>query len=197
MTSSDVLIVVVVAVVVLGGPGVRLVRRLMGGQEVRSPVERFADSVNAAFDAEVVAERQRFESGTPAEATVTSVRPGATTVNTINVATVLGLHVVPSSGPAFDVEHTVIVMESTLPRVGQLIRVGFDPADHDRLGVEADWGMKTRGGLALKAYDAGSSTVPGEADRIAALTRLGDRREAGEITEEEFAREKARILQDP
>ncbi|MEO6470312.1 MAG: SHOCT domain-containing protein [Aeromicrobium sp.] len=188
----------IAALVFLGGPAYRYVRKASGGTG-RTLGQKLGDKLDARLLAQLPSQQALFESGVRAIATITSVTPSGSVVNNINVATGIGLHLEPPTGAPYDVEQGLMVLESTLPRVGQKIRVGIDPDNPQRVALEADWTAATGGGLALRAYDdpaaaPAAATGAPTPDRLDELADLGRRHAAGDLTDEQFTQEKSRIL---
>lgn len=111
--------------------------------------------------------------------------------------------------PAVSVEHSCLAPTKKWPYPGETLPVRFDREDPDRLKVRWD---DVPEGAAVSRLQAdalaaqlnqrfpGSEVLSGPApgsgddDRIEDLERLAKLRDSGALTEEEFEREKARIL---
>jgi Short C-terminal domain len=120
----------------------------------------------------------------------------------------------PTSGSAFEVVRDAKVKMATLPQAGQQVRVSYDPEKQDRLEVLTPPGEET-GAITERTKElpyfgpatwARTGYVQPLRERIerleeqqqdpllAKLKELGELRDSGVLSEEEFAAQKARLL---
>lgn len=128
-----------------------------------------------------VDQSELVHSGRTAPGVVLEVRDTGMTVNTYP-RVLVRLRVEPDGEAPFEVGRKVLVSRVAFPRVGERVEVAYDPDDRDRFTFR-------RPGV-----DDAAGEGPG-ADRLEQLARLGELRDGGVLTEEEFEAEKARILE--
>jgi len=116
--------------------------------------------------------------GRRARGVVTELRDTGVTINN-NPRVEVRIRVEPDGEAPFEVARKVTVSRVAFPRAGERVEIAYDPDDHDRFTFR----------LADLADDGAGP------DRLEQLARLGELRESGVLTEEEFAAEKARILE--
>ena len=146
------------------------------------------------------AEKQLFETGERATAVVEGATVSATQIND-NPVIELALRVKPRDGREFVHTRRLAVPPNGIPLPGQLVEVAFDPRDRSKVAIETAARfaapparyIKTRPAEAAPASAAAPAAEPAE-DRLDKLERLQKLREAGALTESEFAAQKARIL---
>jgi hypothetical protein len=121
----------------------------------------------------------------------------------------------PSDGLAFEVVREAKVKMATLPQAGQQVRVSYDPEKPDRLEVLTPAGQET-GAITerTKELPYGDWRMPhateGEVQHLRErvqqqqpdvileqLKQLGELRDSGVLTEDEFEAQKARLLAQP
>jgi hypothetical protein len=150
--------------------------------------------VNQRMQRRAQADQVLFASGTKAVAVVEEVRTTGVVLNGNHQIT-LRLRVQPEGEPGFPHERKVFVPVYALPRMGDVIDVAYDPADHSRVGLAADWDSDTGGGqvLLFRHPEAGEMTAPGNGvvDELERLERL---RQSGSLTFSEFEALKAKII---
>ena len=77
-------------------------------------------------------------SGSKARATLTSIVPTGLTVNNFNVQVEISFWLEPLDGsPEFEGTKKMFVLETQLPRQGDIWPAWFDPADHSTFAVGA------------------------------------------------------------
>jgi hypothetical protein len=154
------------------------------------------------------AEKQLFETGTRATATIEGVETTGMVLNNINQQIVLTLRVEPRGAAPFQHTRKLFVPFNAIPRTGDLIEVAFDPADTSRVALEMDWRSDTAGGNTLVSRSAApAAAAPAGAAPAAAapaksapervieqLERLSKLKQEGALTEGEFQVQKAKVL---
>jgi hypothetical protein len=88
----------------------------------------------------------------------------------------------PPGEPAFTIEKTSIVSRVQIPRAGDHCTVLYDPAD-----------PQGRNGIAFDAVETDSDS---DDDPLAKIEKLGELRDKGLITPEEFETQKQRLLRE-
>lgn len=143
--------------------------------------------------------------GRPAIATIAGVADTGITVNK-NPQVRLTVRIDPEDGnPAFDGQKTVVVPRVEIPRRGQRFPAWYDPADPSQfvLVTEPDESAppQVRSSYAKATATTppiGTASVPvsrpAPVDPLDRLGKLNELRLAGALTEEEFAAEKAKLL---
>lgn len=154
----------------------------------------------------------RHQEREEADATVTQVKM----LKRVNYGTALVrvLYLVqPPAGPSFELSQETKVGMATLPQAGQQVRVSYDPDKRQKLEVLTPPGQETGivttptveipyvntahpvqqqiTTLDARVRDLARNQQSSALDRLA---QLGQLRESGVLTEEEFDREKAKIL---
>ncbi len=149
------------------------------------------------------AEKQLFETGTRAPATVESVETTGMVLNNINQQIVLTLRVEPRGGAPFVHTRKMFVPFNGIPRTGDTIEVAYDPADPSRVALATDWRSDTAGGQLLVTAPTAAAAAPAPAPSgavtgtervIEQLERLTKLKEEGALSESEFEAQKARVL---
>jgi hypothetical protein len=138
----------------------------------------------AAVDADLAgwsgySQAQLRLAGVEAPAQVVNVVDTGTTVND-DPRVELTLRVEPAGGDGFEVARKMVVSRVKLPRVGERVTVWFDPEDRSRFTFENS-----------DVTDDGAAAAVDPVDQIARLAAL---RDAGALSEEEFAAAKQRLL---
>lgn len=123
-----------------------------------------------------------FNTGRRAPATLVDVRDTGMTVNDQPRAEVV-LRVEPEGEEPFEVSRKLLVSRLKLPKVGERVEVAYDPEDRERFTFRID---DLTDDVAL----------PPGTDPLERIARLHELHEAGALTAEEFAREKARVLEE-
>jgi hypothetical protein len=119
--------------------------------------------------------------GVEAPAQIVDVADTGMTVND-NPRVLLRLRVEPAGEEPFEVSRTLLVSRVKLPRVGERVTVWFDPEDRSRFTfANAD-----------VTDDGAAPAVP--VDPVDQIARLAELRDAGALSEEEFAAAKQRLL---
>ena len=118
--------------------------------------------------------------GVHASGSVVAVRDTGTTVNT-EFRVRVTIEFASPDGLTRTVTTKVSVSRLAPPRVGDAVELAYDPDDPDD--------------IAFKLLRMGSESAPPDADdRLNRLQQLGELRDSGVLTAEEFEREKRRIL---
>jgi hypothetical protein len=154
--------------------------------------------------------RYLLEHGTKAIGTVVSVRDTGVTVN-MNPRGEMTLRIEPLDGSApFEGSKTAIMSRLNLPYPGRRFPIWFDPADRTTFMIGADMddtaSPEHQHLFALAAQGnpprpeatpaaGGAATVPAAPTVAEQLTQLNVLRLSGALTEEEFAQQKAKLLE--
>jgi hypothetical protein len=147
-------------------------------------------------------ERQLFETGTRATATVESVETTGMVLNNINQQIVLTLRVEPRGAAPFVHTRKLFVPFNGIPRTGDVIEVAYDPADTSKVALAIDWRSDTAGGQLLISRSPASAAPPapgaaaetGPERVIEQLERLNRLKEEGVLSDAEFEAQKAKVL---
>ena len=119
--------------------------------------------------------------GRRAPARIVDVKDTGATVNE-NPRVQIVFRVEPEEGEPFELERKLTVSRVGIPRRGKQIEVAYDPADPQSFTFR-------------KKDLAGQAPAPAEGDPLEKLAKLGELRESGVLTEEEFEDQKRRILE--
>ena len=142
-------------------------------------------------------EAQLFQTGQRATAVVENVEVTATQIND-NPVIDLALRVKPRTGSEFVHERRVCVPANGIPLPGHLTEVAYDPRDTTKVALDVDDRLAIPPGVYIRTRPPEHEPAPAAAAEksgvIDALERLQKLREAGALTESEFAAQKARIL---
>lgn len=149
--------------------------------------------------------------GVRAVGTITNVRDTGVTINELNVRVALRFKIAPLDGSAaFDADKTTTVSRVAIPQVGQRFPVWFNAEDHSEFAyATSDGGDEALQNIVAMFGDAfgpdgsgvgqaavAAAPAAAASDPIERLGKLQALREAGALTDEEFAEQKARILAD-
>jgi hypothetical protein len=148
------------------------------------------------------------QSGAVGVGTLTDVQDTGITINDLNIRVKLHFRVDPVDGsPAFEAQKTTTVNRVRVPPIGARYPIFFDPADHDTFayvdGISDDSGRQlilSKFGDAFGPDAAGVGMIgiapvaPAAEDPLDKLKKLGELRDSGVLTEEEFAAQKAAIM---
>jgi Short C-terminal domain len=144
------------------------------------------------------------ETGSVAIGTVLDVVDTGLGFNDGTVRVSLRFRIEPLDGSvAFEAEKAALVSRLRVPRVGARYPIFFDPAEPEVFAyvhAVADQGARqlilSKFGDAFGPEGAGVGAVraPAPADLLDTLRRLGELRDSGVLTEEEFAAQKAVII---
>lgn len=138
--------------------------------------------------------------GRRAPGRVVSVEDTGVTVND-DPRVEVTVEVQPEGEPSFTASKTAVVSRVAIPRPGDPVAVWYDPADRSRVafglgpGAEEVARGETPATPAAKSKSARSGADEPD-DPLERLRLLGELRESGVLTEEEFAAQKARILRE-
>ena len=150
------------------------------------------------------AEQRLFETGRRATAVVDGVETTGMVMNEVNQQIILSLRIQPPGEAEWVHQRKMFVPFHGIPRTGDLIQVGYDPADRTKVALEIDPRSDTAGGRLLvlrrpsdapvpaAAADGGGQTAPER--MIEQLERLNRLKEDGALTEAEFELQKAKVL---
>ena len=125
---------------------------------------------------------QLLYSGRRAPARIVDVKDTGSTINE-NPRVKIVFRVEPEEGEPFDIERKLTVPRVGIPRRGEEVEVVYDPSD------PASFTFK-------KSDLAGEAQAPvSQGDPLEKLTKLGELRDSGVLTEEEFQDQKRRLLE--
>lgn len=110
------------------------------------------------------------------------------------------LRVEPQNGGApFEVERKVLVSRVNVPRAGERVEVAYDPADPDdftfRIADLTDDAIAAESAQSAAGL-ASAPAAAGLADPLDRLRKLGELRDSGVITTDEFEAKKRELLED-
>jgi hypothetical protein len=147
-----------------------------------------------------------LEHGTQAIGTVTAVRDTGVTVNK-NPRVAMTLRIEPLDGSApFEGSKTAVMSRVDLPYPGRRFPIWFDPADRTTFMIGADmddnaspehqhlFAIAQQGSAPRPDATPTGAPIAGTPTIAEQLTQLNDLRLSGALTEEEFAQQKARLL---
>ncbi|MEA2412442.1 MAG: Short C-terminal domain [Thermoleophilaceae bacterium] len=128
---------------------------------------------------------------------------GNETTWTNEIALKTRLRVEPSGQPAFEWRGRLRYRESHTPVADDRVWVLFDADDHESLMVdfsarEGAWDGVGSAGAGATIFDPpGGSAAPAPRDRLDQLEKLGDLRDRGILTPDEFEAQKRQLLGEP
>ena len=125
------------------------------------------------------AAQRLVEQGRRCEGVVTEVDDTGVTIND-NPRIRFKVRAEPPGEPPFEITKTAVVSRVAIPRRGDRCTVFYDPADRER-----------RNGVSFDLPSAG-----GGEDALGKIERLGELRDKGLITPEEFEQQKRRLLEE-
>jgi putative oligomerization/nucleic acid binding protein len=149
------------------------------------------------------------QSGAAGVGTLVDVADTGVTINELDIRIKLRFRIDPVDGSApFEGHKTTTVSRVRIPPVGARYPVFFDPADHETFayvdGVSDDSGRQlilSKFGDAFGPDASGVGMVgvaapaaPAADDPLDRLKKLGELRDAGVLTEDEFSAQKAEIM---
>ena len=148
------------------------------------------------------------QNGSVGVGTLTHVHDTGITINDLNIRVKLHFRIDPLDGTApFEAQKTTTVNRVQIPPIGARYPVFFDPTDHDTFayvdGIADDNGRQlilSKVGDAFGADAAGVGMVgvapvpPPADDPLDKLKKLGELRDSGVLTADEFEAQKAEIL---
>jgi hypothetical protein len=148
------------------------------------------------------------QSGSVAVGTLTHVQDTGITINELDIRVKLHFRIDPIDGsPPFEAQKTTTVSRVQIPPMGARYPVFYDPTDHDTFAyvdsIADDSGRQlitSRFGDAFGPDASGVGIVgaapvaPPAEDPLDKLKKLGELRDAGVLTPEEFEAQKAAVL---
>jgi hypothetical protein len=148
------------------------------------------------------------QSGATAVGTLVDVVDTGMTVNDMSIRVKLRFRIDPLDGsPAFDGEKKTMVNRVRVPPIGARYPIFYDPADHETFayvdGIADANGRQlilSKFGQAFGPDASGvgmvgvAAAAPVAEDPLDKLKKLGELRESGVLTEDEFAAQKAAII---
>ncbi len=79
---------------------------------------------------------QLMQTGKKARAMITAIQPTGTVVNYINIQCVVSFRLQPLDGSQqFDVQKTMLIAQTAMPRMGEMWPSWYDPADPSQFAV--------------------------------------------------------------
>jgi len=148
------------------------------------------------------------QSGSVGVGTLTNVQDTGITINDLNIRLKLHFRIDPVDGSApFEAQKTTTVNRVRIPPLGARYPVFYDPADHDTFAYVDSIADESGRQLILSKFGdafgpdaAGVGMVgvapvaPADDDPLDKLKKLGELRDAGVLTPEEFEAQKAAVL---
>jgi hypothetical protein len=148
------------------------------------------------------------QSGSVGVGTLTHVQDTGITINELDIRVKLHFRIDPIDGsPPFEAQKTTTVSRVQIPPMGARYPVFYDPTDHDTFAyvdsIADDSGRQlitSRFGDAFGPDASGVGIVgaapvtPPAEDPLDKLKKLGELRDAGVLTPEEFEAQKAAVL---
>ncbi|MEX2194588.1 MAG: SHOCT domain-containing protein [Thermoleophilaceae bacterium] len=129
-----------------------------------------------------------FSTGRRAPARIVGIEDTGVTVNNSPRAEII-LRVEPDGEEPFEVRKKLMISRVQLPRIGEPVEVAYDPDDHEQFTFR----VPDLTDDAARAFAAGAAAQPAD-DPLDRIQKLHELHEAGALTAEEFAREKAQVL---
>ena len=107
--------------------------KMVMGKDFVNDMNKTMDQGQAAIDS-VNMQQQLAQSGADGTADVLAIQDTGAMVN-MNPVVVLSLNVQPAAGPAFQTAGQVIVSKIAIPRVGDKIKIKYNPANPTQFTV--------------------------------------------------------------